>query len=550
MKVLLLANDGSARSAELNAKGRFTLTGSKGAMRKFFPRKGPGPTLHLMRNDVYVGPVLLAVKSNRLGFARLLGQAPARVKLGSMKVQKSGYVSVKNLAGKKATTKALRAKGVDTKRTVSLRKKVPLGAGTQGATGRLASTAQLRTGVSSALPPDATLLGSDADLDGVPNVADVDMNGDQILDAAQLGQPEQTHSDQVVGGLEVLENRPVPAAQVQKILNASPTAVVNSNVNPTVTWEQLTAYLNDGDNLVIGLSSNPTALRDMFCPGTSAAPCPAAERVMSIEVNCQALPYCSSRSQAVLRMGPDTSGTLLRDLLLPNGAFPLFQQTQGPAQYFDIKFLPKVQDRSALLFVGDAFEFSFKDAAGTELGRQATVVTSSVATPPVVTSIAGNDVAGVPDAAGSAVALPTDQMRNVPVEFYRPQRLDSQQMTAPAPVLIDRGGLEYGFHVGTGTGGEAYFCKPEQVTPIGSDLIALKPGPGPGGSRVARLFDQNLNPTNGGRLGVSINVEDCLNNPASGPADPPPAGSTVVLGISSFDSDDNRTSTIAGMRLP
>lgn len=540
MKVLLVANDGSALSAKVKPNGKFTLKGSKKVMRKAFPKKGPGPTLHLLRNDIYAGPVLLGVKSPKKGYARLLGQGPKQVNLGTLTVKKQGFVKV---------TKRVSAKALDTKRTVRLRNKVPLGAGTQGATGRLARTAGVPRYAASVLPPSQTGPGADADADGVPNLADVDMNGDQILDAAQLAQVEQTLGGEQLAGSQVLENRPFKAANVIKILDTSRTVSVNSNANADVTWEELTTYLNEQLSIETGVESN--GLRQLFCPETSAeAPCDLVRRVSAVEVNCQLLDYCGLTSQAVIRAAGALDGQLLRSILLPNGAFPLTDQSNGYERNFSMYFAPKVTNQANLLLVGDAYEFVLKEG-DTELGRQATVLTSSVATAPEFVSVAGQPYT-LPRDDRNPITLTPEQAAALTVAFYRPQRLNSQDMTGPAPELLDRGGLEYGFTVRdiSNPGGEGYWCRAEQVTSTSPDLVALEPGPGPGGIKVARLFDTNMSPANGGVLSYQVDLNGCLTNPSGGPTSPPPAGATLAVEIESFDSDSNRTRSSVYVKLP
>ena len=549
MDVLVVGNDGTSQSAAVKSSGRFRITGPRQIMQRIFPRKGPGPTLHLLRDDTYLGPVLLAPKSQRAGYVRLRAKVPTKIALGPMTVRKSGFVSVKKLSGPKITGKALAKKGVDTSTTVKMRKGVPLGAGSQGATGRLAATAEARVLAGSSMPAGQTGLGADGDADGVPNVADVDMNGDQILDAAQLARPELTTSGQPFDGGEVLANRPAKVATVQKFLDTSALAAVNSNVNTDVTWDELITYLNT--TLKISTSVPSNGLQHFFCPGlTSPGPevpvCPPAQELTSVEVNCQLLDYCSPGSQAVLRLpDPALDGKLLRDTLLPNGAFSLFSGPSGTQRSFSTTFELKSITRDNVLLTGDSFEFVFKNGSGAEMGRQVSVLTSSVASPPEFTAVAGQTIVAPFDSA-RPIQLPDNQSQSLTLEFFRPQTLDGDQLDASAPVLMDRGGLEYAvtvFALRNDPGASGYFCSADQVLPLSEDLVALDSTVGPTGTRNGRLYDRNTGPANGTALRLQLNLDDCLAHPASGPGGPPPEGTILAIDLGSFDSDDNRTSS-------
>lgn len=552
MDILIVGNDGTSLSTAVRTNGRFRITGPRQIMRRIFPRTGTGPTLHLLRDDTYLGPVLLAPKSQRAGYTRLRAKAPKKITLGTMTLREQGYVSVKKLSGPKVTGRALAKTGVDTSKTVRMRKGVPLGAGSQGATGRLTATAETRGLAGVSMPAGQTGLGADGDADGVPNVADVDMNGDQILDAAQLSRPELTTAGQPLDGGEVLANRPAKFATVQKVLDTSSLAAVNSNVNTDVTWDELIAYLNSTMKISTSVPSN--GLQDLFCPGlTSPGPevpvCPPVQELTSVEVNCQLLDYCSPTSQAVLRLpDPALDGRLLRDTLLPNGAFSLFSSSSGPSgppRSFSTTFELKSVTRDNVLLTGDSFEFVFKNGSGAEIGRQVSVLTSSVATPPEFSAVAGQPVEAPFDSA-RPVQLAGDQSQSLTLEFFRPQALDSDQIGASAPVLQDRGGLEYAvtvFALRNNPGASGYFCSADQVLPRSDDLVALESTVGPAGTRNGRLYDRNTAPTNGSVLRLQLNLADCLTHPASGPGGPPPEGTTLAIDLGSFDSDDNRTSS-------
>jgi hypothetical protein len=544
VRVLLVGADGTSVSTAPSSTGAFTLrvTNARLLAKLVTGRRGTGPALQLVRSGDYAGPVVLRVKRS-VGFGRLAPTLTGTVDVGTLRYKAAGYALAKKAV---ATTR------LDTRHTMRLAGGVPLGAGTFGATGRLRTSALRTRSVAPAgeLPPDLAGLGADADRDGVPNVADVDMNGDQVLDAAQAESALPTEGGGTLTGTEVLAGRPRAAISFRKILNTDSRSSVNSNVTPGATWEQLGGYLRD--NLMIETIVGQGDIQALLCPGQPFdTPCAAAQALARVTMDCRTLDYCQPGTPAVIRAqaGSGLDGQPLSVLFDEQGLITLPQDThyQGPGTApwetgFQLNFLPSGAG-SSLQFVGDAFEFAFYDAAGVELARQVKVLTSSVVTAPEFTAVAGSPAAGFDDR--TPLSIPAAQAGSVAFEFVRPQRL-GVDATAPTPTLLDRGGLEYKVYAMTQQ--DFYWCRPTQVTPTSPDLtVVTVPNEPPGRDRV--MFDTAGEPANGGRLSFTLDLQSCLTDPLQGPGSPPPAGTTISIEMESADSDDNNTRTRAYLRL-
>lgn len=527
MSVLLVGNDGTSVSATVSRKGTFRLKPGR-LTGELLPKRAAGPTLHLVRNGRYVGPVLLAAKNRRTGYLRLGSHRD--VALGKLTVKKSGYVRL---------TRPLRDTFLDTRRTVRLAHGVPLGAGNQGLVPGAAATALDAAGVratGSTLPTAVSDLGSDADRDGVPNVADVDMNGDGVLDAAQADSALQRVDGGVLSGTEVLAGRPRTVTQFAKILDTDPRgAAINSHRNPGLTWTTLRDYLRD--NLHIEALMAPGDVSGLLCDGNPMG-CAEARSLATVLMDCTTLSYCMPGSDALIiaQPGSGLDRQPLSRLLDSAGRIqvPLDTHGSGTQPYergFQLAFAPKVAEDAGLQFAGDTFQFTALNADGGVLARQAKVLTSSVATPPEWSTVAGAVPGDV------ATSLTPEQLASLDMRFFRPQRLAS--LGGERPDLVDRGGLQYEVYVmGTGPG-SFYWCRSSQVTSAHPDLVKVKTL-GPAG-RDEPLYDTDVRPAPGMELGFRLDVAGCLADPASGPGTPPASGTVMTIEMESEDSDGNRT---------
>lgn len=541
-RVLVVGNDGSSASAPVARNGRFVVRVRSASVRnRLMPRRGTGPTLHLVRGGKYLGPVLLghnakALVKSRRGYVRLRAGLTGTVVIGSFTWNSKGFAT---------PVRKPKAALVSPAKAVRLVRGVPIGAGTQGATGRLkqASTTRAWSRVHAAeLPAADATLGADADTDGVPNLADVDMNGDQVLDAAQA----DSNVGGVLSGNEVFTGRPRSAITFWKILNMDEQRSVNSNKNPAVTWADLTQSIKE--NVQIEAIITEPDIIGAVCGDGVFEPCAAAEQVRSVTMNCGTLPYCQPGSAATIIASPGTGldGKPLSDLSISPGLLkvPLDSHVApGPPlqQGFQLAFHPNVETSAELQFAGDSFEFAFLDAAGNELARKAKVLTSSVATAAEWATVGGQPV--VP---GWRTPLRMADYNAVRAEFYRPQMLPAGSSAAEKPPLADRGGLAYQVYLISSDTNEFYICRPQQVTSADPDLAVLPTQT----QWDPNLYDKNVTPPQGDTLAFTLDVNACLNDPAEPVTRKPAKDSWMTLEMESQDADGNRTRSRALMYAP
>jgi len=531
MQVLFVASDGTAAYADVNATtGAFNLRVAKKKLLKSFApgKKRTGTSIQLVTNGIYAGPFLLSAKGKK-GFGRLAPTVKGKVNLGTATLQASGFVKLK---------KAVKSKLVDTKRSMRLKAGVPIGAGTFGATGKITKSATRSRGSVETIPAAVSGVGDDADTDGVPNVADVDMNGDGVLDAAQIDAAPTVIAGGALSADSVLEGRPTHTVSVIKILTSSPNATTNSNAFPGVTWPDLTTSL--AQDLVIEISVIDEALRGLFCPGQSAdAPlCAAAQAVAKITVDCRQLAYCSPTSDTKLVGSPNSNidRQPLYAVLNADGLIELPRDGDG----FRLSLRPGIKDKA--MFVGDSFVVNFLDAAGNVLGSQVKVLTSSVASGPAFKQIGSTPITyPLTSSNTNPMKISADALNALELTFFRPQQLDPES-TADTPALIDRGGLNYWVTLMT-PDNQGYGCKSKYVTPTSASARLIAPADIPAETKI---FDDDLTPAQGGTLVFTVNVNGCLTDPTNvgppGPLpSPPAAGTPVRMEIGVQDGDSNKT---------
>jgi hypothetical protein len=502
--VLLIADDGTSVRAAVASSGKFTLRVPTKIARKFVTRRtGTGPTLHVLKSGEYAGPVVLNAASSTKGWTRLTAKRSGTLSVGTL-TMKSKY----------AIGKAKRTV-IDTSRTVRMKKKVPVGARgllDQMLVGPVRSFASLTK--------NAATLGADADRDGLPNLADADMNGDGTPDAGQV-----TAGDQFEGlaGGDVLTNRPRSSIWFSKILEQDAGTPVNSNMNPLVTEEQVRAYLASALSIEIGTSPQDFA-------GTS------------IQIDCRKLSYCSAGSASLIRGAPGEAidGKSLFEVQDETGLITMPKRA-GENTYL-LRFYPGVASAAEGNLAGDTFEIITK-TNGVVTASEARVVTSSVAAPMAITSVGGTQMSRsnidprdtfVPVAAASAIAL----------SFYRPQSF----VDGSTSLLNDRGGLTYKVSIWpmdqSNTG---YGCPVSSLSALSSTLRASAPSV-PQGDQG--LFDSDQTPSaNGTELGFTLDAAACL-------AAQPSARHSLISGdrwrieIEGVDSDENKVRVSTGFVAP
>lgn len=500
--VMLLAYDGSSVRASVSADGKFTVAVPKKIVARFSTKKrGRGASLHILKNGEYVGPVMLSKKTTKLGYMTLSPSLKGVVKLGKFKM-KANYA-----AGTVAT------KFLDTSATVRLRKSMPVGALSQ-------SSNMLMTIVraTSSIKKSVGTLGADADRDGLPNVADEDMNGDGLLDAAQ---PESLNDFEGLQQQQVLAGRPTSKINLVKILNLETAIQTNSNANPSVTLEQVREALAAGLSIEIGLPVSSTDLSQT-----------------SVLIDCRKLSFCELGSSAVVRAAPGdpNDGKKLSDFQNSEGLI-VIPQRAGESTFM-LRFYPGVASAANGNLAGDVFELITR-FAGQTVASEAKVVTSSVATPMALMSLDGQRITfarGIsPVSVSSTTAMKLD--------FYRPQAFADDGSER----LIDRGGLTYFYSIwpddGSNTG---YFCQSKHVDGLSSSLLrspATLPPVEQG------IFDGNLAPSNGELLSMTLNAQQCLADQQN-KRHSFVSGSKWRLEVEAQDSDGNKVRTNVPFFVP
>jgi hypothetical protein len=548
MSVLAVGSSGASFGVPVRGNGTFKITVKGRALKRLAAKNGEGLSLHLVRGGRYVGPVVLARKG-RKGYDRLAPGTRGPVSLGKLRFRKPGFLTL---------AKSPTAGVVDTTDRIRLRKGVPLGAGNQGATKRLSrisinNVSRLRPGdnlvtAQGVLPATQDTLGADADADGVPNVADVDMNGDAVLDAAQADAPMQVAGGGVISGNAVLTNRPRSAIVFSKILSSDNRTSVNTNKNPGLTWPELTEYLKS--NLMIQAIIAQPDMKQLLCGnGDDNTSCPAYQAVATAQLSCPTLSYCAAGTPARITASPGSQYDQqpLSALFAQPGLIDIPLDTHVPGSTpqtagFQLAFRPNLSNPRGLQFTGDSFELILADGSGTELARQAKVLTSSVSAPMDWKSVGGRtDVT-------FATPVQAPASGGIRVEFYRPQSLAGEAQVGDAPILNDRGGLQYKAYL-MGHDNGFWWCRASQVTPTTPDLVKIDDPMAPPEDNQ-KMFDTNVTPANGGVLGFDIDVAGCLRDPARGPGASPAPGANITLEIEAVDADSNAARTNTYLLAP
>jgi hypothetical protein len=214
--VIALAANGKARSAQANRKFRLRLPAKR-------------VTLQLRAKDgTYAGPI--AVGKRKKGKRAILG-VKAGARLGKVKVKpRKGYAKVKRKLAKRF---------VDAKRKARAKKGVPIGAGKFG---RVRSK---RAGGGSP---------GDRDLDGVPDVFDIDDDGDLTLD--DLDPSTAARTSQAANEFEL---HSVLALPPEEVVNANAATLGPADINEALrNWGYLSAsYFGPGAELDCGGEPDP-----------------------------------------------------------------------------------------------------------------------------------------------------------------------------------------------------------------------------------------------------------------------------------------------------
>ena len=489
LAVLLVANDGTSVRAAVNADGTFKVAVPARLVAKVMTRKrGKGPTLHVLRNGEYAGPVLLGKKGS-VGYTRLIATA-------------NGTVSVGTLALKGAyATSTVKAGLVDRAKTIRLRSGAPVSSkGLRGSAvlGPVRSFASVVT--------ETTVPGADSDRDGLPNFADADLNGDAVLDAAQ---PDPSVKIDGSSGTVKTVSRPDSGFAFQKQLTHPADVEVNSNANPSVTTQQIFDYLTKSMSVSMSVLQSAEEIA-----GTS------------VLVDCRKLSYCSPGSRSMLRAAPG-SGIDGKELAVLQNADGLIVMPRRDGENTRmLRFYPGAASASEAALAGDTFELVIQ-RAGQTVQSKAYVVTSSFVTPMSVTSFNGTPVRVLEH---QDVGLVLGADRRISLTFYRPQSF----RTGSTSELLDRGGMNYEIGLFPEDGSNlGHVCPADSFSGLSRTLVKKPAEPYPG------LFDTEQVPaSNGTLLGVTVDVTKCKAT-GSGAAPVLVGGAKWKVYVMARDSDDN-----------
>jgi len=506
LSVMLVANDGTGIRVSTDKSGKFTTKVPQGLVNNFVVTSaGKGPTLHIVKNGKYFGPVVLGKKNTTTGFTRLSTKKDGMLSVGSISL-KTGYA----IATTKSTT-------IDTKSTIRMSSSKPV-------LTRSVRQAALMGPVHSfaALTTSSAELGADADRDGLPNFADADVNGDGLLDAAQ---PDTSLPFSGISSDKVMGTRPTWDFAFRKIIRSGGQAPINSNVNPTATSDQIGSYLSKGLQLEIAGNINSTQVAGG-----------------AVSMTCQ-VAYCQPGTVATVVSSSNSAinGKGLDVVRNENGSLAL--QKTDPETRFALVFKPGDAVIGTNALTGDVFGFT-TSVNGAQVANEVRILTSGVVSPAAFVT-AGNQTFGTASPATTATRPTSAELKKFPITFFRPQDFAPRSTTT----LVDRGGLRYRF-VLFGDGENAmHVCRPSSISDLSSTLV--KPvDENSTDSMKAYLFDSEQMPSsNGVKLGVSLNLETCL---TSGPGTSTLArsGSTFNLYIETYDADGNESGENIRIILP
>ena len=501
LAVLLVANDGTSTRAPVDASGKFSVKVSTKVAAKFVNgQKGKGPTLHVVNNGKYSGPVVLG-KSGTKGYTRLTSKVSGTLKVGVISL-KTAYASAK--AAKTV---------VDTSKTIRMKGSAPV---SSGSVREAAVYGPVRS--FDAVVTDNTVAGADSDRDGLPNFADPDLNGDGVIDAAQPASTDDFGSSSILS-----MDRPQGRFGFAKIIEMPYIDQVNSNANPAVTEEQIRKYLTDGMSIEMLINPTPAELSSTFL------------------VDCRKLVYCSAGSSAKVRAEPNAplDGAALSSLANGEGLLDMPKRVVGDTRL--LRFYPGMASASETNLTGDVYELIVR-SNGVTVFSEVKVVTSSVVVPMAWKSFNGAATEQLPRL-GSQYAKAVSDPTNVPVTFYRPQTF----ATGSTSQLLDRGGLAYLVAVWPeDQSNTQYACPATAIKSVSAPLVkAAKETPG-----GYSMFDSDQKPAaNGTALGFTVDVAACV---AAHPQNQHTLANTKQwwMELSAADSDNNKARIRINFSVP
>ena len=462
--VIALAADGKAKSVRVR-RARFRVKA---------PRQQV--TLHLRaRSGKYAGPVVLA---KRRGGRRAIVGVRAGARLGRLSVR-SGYAK---------TRRRPRSKWLVTERYARARRGVPIGAGRFG---RVRSR-RTRGGIR-----------GDRDLDGIPNVIDIDDDCDRIFDNLDRSRRRARGSQY---------EHASGAFLIQSQLGADLAGSANSNI-PVLTDSQIEAALPRSGWLAIEIREagaeldcgTPQARADPTLGGLVYCTRGGTGRLMHRDPESE-----SSRFPDCCDADDDGMGTMEKAAGLPpedNAMFLAHGATSAQIGTGDM-LIQRVPS-------GDELLATLQYALGTtpalvayDDGRgNSTTVSYPVKGHPGPDRCPPDCSGPDPGIRGNGFPVKAGPNGEVVVTltFWRPQRRPIPPETDP---WIDIGGLNYRATI-TGMDQGEFTCEQDAYSTSDPNLTPIDPTPEPGGGGFAdHAADQPASPAN--TFTYRLNLTECL----------------------------------------
>jgi hypothetical protein len=450
--VLLVSPSGFAKGYKLTSAGTFSFT--------LAPSNAAGASLQLVGTDGrYAGPVVLAAAADK-AYTTLGGIS---VDLGALSVG-AGYARV---------TATLPAAAVNVTNWARAD-----GSGKPDGAGKLGMVRSLTLSTASVGVADAAGPGQDPDHDGIPNVFDVDSNGDGILNSV----------DPVTAATDT-------GAAVSTRLNAQLSQTINADAGP-VDSGALDALLGGDHTFVMTFYADPARLGGRTFTGA--------------HVDCATLAYCRAGDGTAeldtLPTGPMTGPVRWLDYTPDGSGLPVLAPWPGGSA-FGMNIMPKTT--SANIHPGDSFQVIFGS------GSDAVTLPASLGpyfvTTPAITSWSSGSAGAsvtypVTDPSAAELSAPTGSLA---LTFWRPQRTAIPGTGESS--YVDMGHLHYGVAVGVPGRSElgcgAYFSG------LSGDLTNEYVAPSGGGPDMSYPLHDGADdqaPDSGRTLGFSVDLAGCM----------------------------------------
>jgi hypothetical protein len=356
-----------------------------------------------------------------------------------------------------------------------------------------------------------TLPGQDNDRDGIPNIIDVDDNGNLVFDGSDANQGVQGN------GAVVFSDLFVPLA---KSLNLNAAGVTQAQIDTLIQEELSLVFL--------------------FVPQTQSD-----REVTAVDVDCGDLAYCApGTGTAVIRapFAPSVPrGTNWVTFDPNNDGFPSLAFGAREAGTFEIVVEPRVT--TSQIRPGDTYRFRLTSPGGVVEAPE--VLPFYFVTTPALQSY--NDGSGaVPisyPVTEEAPGTPRNPIRlnssNVALSFWRPQR--PAVPGAETSTFVDMGNLFYQFYINLVAETTLIRCDSRDYTNPSTTLSIQNIF---GSSQLKdSAADAPPNPAN--LLSVTLNLASCIERAGFSSA-----GRVATLDINAIDTESNNSLQQVTFQLP